>query len=321
VTGGERAGAGATTGGYVHDALLYGSDDELVGDAVPFLRAGLAADETAIVICTDRPTALLRDALGEDRRVRFLPGADVYGRTPQAILAFQQLLEGQVAAGARRVRVVGEVVYGENPADWPERLRYEALINRALAPYPVWGVCLYDTRRLPAEVVAAAALTHPFLRTAGSRTVNPRYLDPVEFLRRFADRGADPLEATAPTLEVDNLSDLRRLRDQLHAVLAGSALGSETTGEFVFAVSEVATNAVRYGHPPIRVRLWSASRRLLCTVTDHGPGIDDPFAGYVRAHRDPARGGLGLWLARRLCDHVSLRRTSEGFTVRLATGS
>jgi anti-sigma regulatory factor (Ser/Thr protein kinase) len=306
---------------YIYDALLYGSDEELLGDAVPFLRAGLDAGETVTVICTERPAALLRAALGGDPRVRFLSGSEVYGRTPQAILAFRQLLEQEVAAGARRVRVVGQVGFGDHPADWSQGMRYEAIINRALAPYPVWGVCLYDTRRLPAEVVAAAALTHPFLRTAGSRTVNPRYLDPVEFLRRFADRGADPLEATAPTLEVDNLSDLRHLRDQLHAVLAGSALGSETTGEFVFAVSEVATNAVRYGHPPIRVRLWSASRRLLCTVTDHGPGIDDPFAGYVRAHRDPARGGLGLWLARRLCDHVTLRRTPEGFTVRLATGS
>jgi hypothetical protein len=35
-------------------------------------------------------------------------------------------------------------------------MRFEAVSNRAVASYPFWGVCLYDTRRLPGEVVAAA---------------------------------------------------------------------------------------------------------------------------------------------------------------------
>jgi anti-sigma regulatory factor (Ser/Thr protein kinase) len=215
---------------------------------------------------------------------------------------------------------VGEVIYGENPATWPEQLRYEAIINRALASYPAWGVCLYDTRRLPAEVVAAAELTHPNLRTGDARAANPRYLDSAEFLRQLPDSGPDPLEATVPTLAVDDVRALRQLRQQLGAAVAGSALPAWTTGEFVFAVSEVATNAMRHGRPPVRVRAWVTSSRLLCTVTDSGGGIDDPFVGYAAAHRDPARGGLGLWLARRLCDDVDLRHTPEGFTVRLATG-
>jgi anti-sigma regulatory factor (Ser/Thr protein kinase) len=122
-------------------------------------------------------------------------------------------------------------------------------------------------------------------------------------------------------LEVDRLTDLWLLRRQLHPALAGSVLTSETISEFVFAVSEVATNALRHGRPPVLVRAWVTPSRVLCAVTDQGAGIDDPFAGYLPAHSDPAQGGRGLWLARRLCDHVTLRRTSAGFTVRLATGS
>jgi anti-sigma regulatory factor (Ser/Thr protein kinase) len=306
---------------YVHDALLYGSDEELLNDAVPFLRAGVDLGETAIVVCTDRPAALLRAAFGSDRRITFLSAAAVYGRTSQAILAYQQLLEQETAAGASRVRIVGEPVYGHDPATWPERMRYEAIINRALAPYPVWGVCLYDTRQLPAEVVTAAELTHPHLRTGGTRAANPRYLDPAEFLCQFPDPEPDPLETTVPTVAVDEVRNLRRLRQRLNAAVAGSTLPAWTTGEFVFAVSEIVTNAMRHGRPPVRVRMWVTPDRLLCTVTDVGPGVDDPLAGYVPAHRNPARGGLGLWLARRLCDHVELRRTPEGFTVRLATGT
>ena len=311
-----------TIGGYAHDALLYGSDQELLSDAVAFVRAGVDAGETTMVVCTEPTSALLRAALDGDPRVVFSTGSEVYRRTPQTILAFQQLLEREVAAGARRVRVVGEVVFGEHPASWSEWARYEAVINRAVAPYPVWGVCLYDTRRLPGQVLAAAQLTHPYLRTVGSRAANPRYLDPGEFLRRFPDAGPDPVEATRPVLEVDDLTGLWRLRRRLlHVALAGSALASETIGEFVAAVSEVATNAMQHGRPPVRVRAWATPTRLLCTVTDQGAGIEDPFAGYVPAHSDPARDGRGLWLARMLCDHITFRRTPEGFTVRLATGA
>ena len=60
----------------------------------------------------------------------------------------------------------------------------------------------------------------------------------------------------------------------------------------------------------------------MCTVTDHGPGIDDPFVGYVQPPRkvpgEPVRaGGLGLWAARQLCDILDYGSTAEGFTVRL----
>jgi anti-sigma regulatory factor (Ser/Thr protein kinase) len=82
----------------------------------------------------------------------------------------------------------------------------------------------------------------------------------------------------------------------------------------------MATNAVRHGRSPVRVRAWVTPEPAAVCNSDSGAGIDDPFAGYMPDHSDPARGGLGLWLARRLRDDVDLRRTSEGFTVRLATG-
>ena len=310
-----------TTGGFVHDALLFASDDELVAVTVAFLDAGLDADESAVVVTTERVTALLRDALGGDSRVRFASGGEIYGRPPQALLAYRELVEQEVGVGARRVRAVCELPFGDNPTDWLEWVRVDAVLNHAIASYPVWGVCLYDTRQLPGEVLAAAELTHPHLRMGTSRAASPRYLDPAEFLRQLPDPRPDPLEPTVPTVAVGDVRDLRRLRQRLNAAVVGSTLPTWTTGEFVFAASEIATNAIRHGRPPVRVRMWVTPNRLLCMVTDSGPGVDDPLAGYVPAHRDPARGGLGLWLARRLCDHIDLRRTPEGFTVCLKTGT
>jgi anti-sigma regulatory factor (Ser/Thr protein kinase) len=312
-----------TTAGFVHDALLFASYEELLAVTVPFLHGGLHAGEAAVVVATERIATLLRDALGADSGVRFASGDDLDGSPPQALPAYRELLEHEVAAGARQVRAVYEIRFGDNPADWAEWARYDAALNQILAPYPVWNVCVYDTRQVAKEVLAAAELTHPHLRTpagcAADRSVNPRYLDPAEFMRGSAHHRPEP--SIAPTLQVDDLVDLRDLRRQLQTALTGSALPAGTRNDFAFAVSEVATNAVRHGRPPVLVRLWSTPSRLVCTVTDHGSGIQDPFAGYVPAHRDPSRGGLGLWITRRLCDHVDLRTTAEGFTVQLETGS
>ena len=69
----------------------------------------------------------------------------------------------------------------------------------------------------------------------------------------------DPLEATAPAIDVSGMIDLPRLREDVRGLFAGSAR-PETVQGFVFAVSEATTNAVMHGWPPVRVRVWSASR-------------------------------------------------------------
>src|SRR3712207_9096862 len=78
------------------------------------------------------------------------------------------------------------------------------------------------------------------------------------------------------------------------------------------------TNALRHGRPPVDLRLWAGEKRLVCTVTDRGAGLQDPFIGYGPAHGDDlSLGGMGLWLARQLCDHVDITPTAEGVRVRL----
>jgi len=68
----------------------------------------------------------------------------------------------------------------------------------------------------------------------------------------------------------------------------------------------------------VSLRLWIAPDRIVCTIADHGGGWDDPFAGYGPAHgSDLSRGGMGLWLARQLCDHVDITSDDDGARVRL----
>lgn len=306
-----------------HDVLFYRSDAELLAAAVPFLQAGLAADEAVVLMGNDRNNQLLAEALDRDPRIGVLERADVHTRTLVAIANYRRMVEERLAAGARRVRMVGDANFGADPDTWAQWIRFEAVLNVALAPYPLWTVCAYDTRVLPERILAVGHCTHPHLLTASARTVNTRYVAPAPFLRQSATVHPDPPGTTVAAFESDHLThvaELAGLRANVRSALAGSAAPHGTLSDFVAAISEVAANAVVHGRPGVRVRVWASPRQLVCTVTDQGDGFDDPLAGYLPVRTDESyRTGRGLWLVRHLCDHLETSRTGDGFDVRLAT--
>ncbi|MGW6461172.1 SpoIIE family protein phosphatase, partial [Streptomyces sp. NPDC055078] len=71
-------------------------------------------------------------------------------------------------------------------------------------------------------------------------------------------------------------------------------------------VSELVTNAIRYGAPPIRLRLIR-DRTLICQVSD---GSDT--SPHLRRARGLDEGGRGLMLVARLTDRWGTRHTSTG---------
>ena len=165
----------------------------------------------------------------------------------------------------------------------------------------------------------AGALTHPTLISGVSRLDNPGYIAPAEFLRRTNQPLPDPLQEKPPDLELTDVTDLDEMRRRLEACLFRTTHMAHEATDVVLAANEITTNALRHGQPPVTLHLWVQPERCLCTVTDHGPGIDDPFAGYIwpgSLSTMPTR-GMGLWLTRRLCDRVDIFHGHEGFTVRL----
>ncbi len=305
--------------GFTHDVLFHDTSDALVDTVVPFLATGLDAGESAVVCLTERTSRLLDAALGHDPRVAFLARDDVYSTPAGTISAYQEIIDGYVSAGAHRVRVVGEAVAHTSPEANAEWGRYEAVVNQAMQRLPVSALCTYDTRRLDEKVVELGRRTHPRLASNGIRTPNPDYVEPAEHLRRTSVVTADPVESTDPDLDLPDLTSLDDLRLRLETVLLRRTTLAEVAGDFILAVNEVATNAIRHGRPPVGVRIWVAPLRLLCTVTDQGQGFDDPFAGYIwpGTRTAAATCGMGLWLARRLCDRVDMFDGPSGFTVRL----
>jgi anti-sigma regulatory factor (Ser/Thr protein kinase) len=81
----------------------------------------------------------------------------------------------------------------------------------------------------------------------------------------------------------------------------------EFTAELV--VSELVTNAVRYGRPPVRLRLIH-DRAVLCEVTDAGSTTP-----HLRRARTFDEGGRGLFLVAQLAEHWGTRHARQGKTV------
>jgi anti-sigma regulatory factor (Ser/Thr protein kinase) len=319
---------GAAVSG-THRALIGSSDAVLTEGTAAFVQAGLDRGEPVVLACTDETTELLQKALADRPEVAWVDWADVYGKGPAAaITAVRRLGEKHRVDGVPAVRLVLEPVAGPDPESWREWQRHDAVLDHQLHEAELLGddplevLCLCDTRRVPPPLVDAARATHPFLQEDGGERPNPDHVDAEEYLLALPVP-AEPLESTEPLVRADSVRDLRRLRRDLAAQAASAHLpeGSEPALEdFLLAVDEMTTNALRHGRPPVDLRLWAGERRLVCTITDHGAGLQDPFIGYGPAHgADLSLGGMGLWLARQLCDHVDITMADDAVRVRLTT--
>jgi hypothetical protein len=345
-------GAPTDGSGYLHEAVLYDSDEEFLGVVVPFLQEGVAAGEPCLVALGASSTRLVRAAVGNTSGLTFLD--DRYDRPASAIRSNRDHFAAHLTDGASRIRVASEVPHPGVGAPWDGWARYEAAVNHAYAEFPLWGLCAYDTRITPGSVLDDVARTHPHLATADGRWINPRYQDPDEFLTRRPPSQGDPVETASPPI-IDLMDPTpAAARDAVHTAdmirpdtVRSDTVRSDPTApgalqveapqpdtpqrdtppldaadveHLVFAVSEAVTNALIHGRPPVRFRLWTAPDRIVATVTDRGDGPADPSAGLLPV-TDTCSAGLGLWLTHQLCSHVTLDTTDDGFTIRLIVGT
>ncbi|XVS67827.1 anti-sigma factor RsbA family regulatory protein [Actinosynnema sp. CA-299493] len=313
-----RTSVNAGERGYDHAAVYYGSYDELLGVVLPFVRAGLDAGEPTVVSLEPDKAELVRAALPDEADVTFLVADDLYARPAAAIKSYRELMAGYVAGGAQRIRIFGEVPRSGLGATWDWWARYEAAVNHIYDEFPLRSMCGYDTRTTPRHVLDDVARTHPFVATADGRHLrNDHYVEPPSFLsapRALVDL---PIQQTPPLVDLTDPAPIAAR----HAMLAANRtrLSPDEVDDLLLAVTEVVTNALRHGRPPVRLRAWSDAGQLVVTVHDRGSGPDDPFAGLLPAP-DRSSGGFGLWLAHQLCHHVTFAADDDGFTIRLTMG-
>ena len=309
------------TTGLQHDGLFYDDDQTLASAAVSFIRQGVEREETVLVAFDKHPVLPLLSALFRGEPSVVFTHRDRSSRPARVLDQYQRTMDEGLRQGARGFRGVGYLDLDDTDLAWVEWLRYEAAFG-CLRDYPLHALCTWDTRRMSRQQVAAFRSTHPTVLEGEGTLGNEEYVDPVDLVNRPEHRPSpDPTQADPPHFESVVGPDLRPLRVDIYPVTLVSALPRVKIDDFVKAVGAVVLNAHSHGKGPVGLRLWVQPHKLVCTVTDHGPGIADPFVGYVQPRNVPGEpvrtGGLGLWAARQLCDIVDYGSTTDGFTVRL----
>ncbi|WP_200212903.1 ATP-binding protein [Micromonospora coerulea] len=121
-----------------------------------------------------------------------------------------------------------------------------------------------------------------------------------------------PVPATVPLLSQDFTGPtVTALRHRLAAAVAGAGLVGDAGYDFVLAVHELVTNAVRHGGGAGHLDLRRQDDVLICEVSDHGAA---PGSLPVRLPAVDVAGGRGLWLAHQMADGLILASGLHGMT-------
>ena len=167
-----------------HQALIYGSHDEFVEVAAPFLAKGIERSEAVLAVTSSANVKLLRKRLGADvRRVEFVDRA-TWLRTPASALdGFKAFSNARLEEGAAWIRILGEPIWaGRSDSEIRLWTRFEAFLNIVFGAWPATILCPYDERSVDPEIVRQARLTHPQTINREGIVSSPTYTDPAGFV-------------------------------------------------------------------------------------------------------------------------------------------
>lgn len=299
-----------TSDPFTHPALFYADEAGYLAGTVPFVEAGLAADEPVAVAVPGENLALLRKALGGDAdRVRLLD-MEQAGRNPGRIIP--RVLRGFVDAHpGRRVRIIGEPIWqGRSVSEYPACAQHEALINHAFTGREATILCPYDTSKLDEVALADARVTHPLLIEDGVEWTSDAYA-PDRVVAGYNLPLPRPSGVRDLVYDADLLPDARS-----YALDRADRLGlpADRHDDVALAVSELTTNSVIHGGGTGALRVWAEDGHVVCEVEDRGR-LTDPLAG--RRPAEPGQlGGRGLLLVNYLADLVRVHTVDTGTTIR-----
>jgi MEDS: MEthanogen/methylotroph, DcmR Sensory domain len=148
-----------------HAALVYRSDERFLSVSIAFVREGIEAGHRVVAVLDSHSDALLRSDLtsAEGRRVETISPFAVYAGEFRADRTCE-VLSRMIAETDGVLRVFGgldEAAAGTvAPAEWA---RYERIVGDLYSDDAL-GLCLYDARYCPSDLLGAAA-GHSLLST------------------------------------------------------------------------------------------------------------------------------------------------------------
>ncbi|WDZ85133.1 ATP-binding protein [Micromonospora cathayae] len=135
---------------------------------------------------------------------------------------------------------------------------------------------------------------------------------------RPGPRTVVPIESSLLIAEAFDQAQVTELRHSVTSCVRAAGLSGQRLDDFVLAVNELITNAVRHGGGRGWLRLWQESGDVLCEVSDHGRGISAQRLNDRSRPAPDTAGGWGLWLARELSDTMRVETGTAGTTVRIS---
>ncbi|MFI0367666.1 anti-sigma factor RsbA family regulatory protein [Actinomadura sp. 1N219] len=307
---------------FTHRVLPYDGMDQLLDGALPFLRDGVDAGDRVLAVCGTARETLLRDELGPAAAGVEFADASAWYAHPSRTLADCLSDADEAAWRGRRLRVLGDPVWASrSPLEVAEWQRVEAVLNVAFRGTGAALLCPYAAT-LPAGVVAAARKTHPETLRGARALANPGFVDPWAYCEQC---DSEPLPAPPPgadTFKIDR-PDLFWLRAYVSEYARATPLPEDGVQRLLVAVTEVVTNALRHGEPPIVLRMWTdapdGQPAFVCEVSDGGRWPPGSGYGLIPPRPLAAKSGgrFGLWAVRLLCSVVQIRTGDHGSVVRL----
>ncbi|MEU1641682.1 ATP-binding protein [Micromonospora zamorensis] len=135
-----------------------------------------------------------------------------------------------------------------------------------------------------------------------------------------APRTVVPIEPALLIAKAFDQAQVTEIRHSVTSCAHACGLTGQRLDDFVLAINELITNAVRHGGGRGWLRLWHESSLLVCEVADHGHGISPQRLGDRSRPAPDTAGGWGLWLARELTDAMEVVSSAAGTTVRITAG-
>jgi len=242
----------ATRPEFVHEALVYSSAEELLARLIPFISEGLKAGDPALVVVPPEKIALVQASLGPDAaKVEFVDATSFYGRPATTVAAYRKVVDEHPG---ERMRVVGEVQFGNSVTEHAAWTRYESILNACFADDPVWIICPYDRRELPDHVLAYASRTHEFVSSGARYETSTAYLHTDELVARPAS-AAGPASLIEPLdrVSVHNEVDVERASDAVTRAARAAGLEPDTVSDIAVVVSELVRHALTRGESEVVV--------------------------------------------------------------------
>ena len=283
--------------GLLHMIYPYTGPQQYLDGTLAYIEQARTTGGAVVIAAPPEHRDVLASHIKDDA-VAFMDTAAL-GRNPGRLIpAWQDWIDRQT--DGRAVHGINDAAAASGSAYSGEARYAEWLLNLAFAKTPAWSLlCPVDTDLHPAPALTALTRSHPLLWDGAAQSPVTDYLTGPYLQDELPE---PPASAVRLAFGLDDLSSIRGVATRL---AQSHGLPAARVRALTLAVSEVATNSVRYGGGYGAMHLWTQDGSVVCELRDAGV-ITDPLVGQRRP--SPRQlGGRGLWFVHQLCDLVQLR--------------